>query len=204
MYIEQVFKGLYESWRFILGFVIIFVAWQFIGALPLIGAMVAASLESGSIPSDITEFPAVLGNNLFLFLLLLTFAVGLLSVFLTVKYLHQRSITTLTTARKKIDWKRMSYAFIFWALLSGALIWLDIFLSPEDYEYNFKLAPFLVLFCIAVVMIPMQTSFEEFFIRGYLMQGIGSITTYRWVPLVLTSVLFGLLHIINPEVDKLG
>jgi hypothetical protein len=26
----------------------------------------------------------------------------------------------------------------------------------------------------------------------------------KWVPLVITSVLFGLLHIANPEIDKLG
>ena len=40
--------------------------------------------------------------------------------------------------------------------------------------------------------------------RGYLMQGIGLMSGKRWVPLVTTSMIFGLLHFFNPEVEKLG
>ena len=36
------------------------------------------------------------------------------------------------------------------------------------------------------------------------MQGIGYFVKNKWFPLLLTSVVFGLLHIANPEVDKLG
>ena len=36
------------------------------------------------------------------------------------------------------------------------------------------------------------------------MQGIGVATKSRLIPLVVTSVLFGLMHIANPEVGKLG
>ena len=36
------------------------------------------------------------------------------------------------------------------------------------------------------------------------MQGIGVVTNSKWIPLVITSLIFGLLHISNPEVDKLG
>lgn len=36
------------------------------------------------------------------------------------------------------------------------------------------------------------------------MQGLGVFTKNKWFPLVFTSVVFGLLHIANPEVDKLG
>jgi hypothetical protein len=53
-------------------------------------------------------------------------------------------------------------------------------------------------------MIPLQTSFEEYLFRGYLMQGIGVLAKNRWLPLIITSVVFGGLHLANPEVDKLG
>jgi uncharacterized protein len=52
--------------------------------------------------------------------------------------------------------------------------------------------------------VPLQTSFEEYFFRGYLMQGIGSLAKNKWVPLIITSSVFGLLHIANPEIEKLG
>ncbi len=36
------------------------------------------------------------------------------------------------------------------------------------------------------------------------MQGIGVIAKNKWVPLIVTSLIFGSLHIANPEVSKLG
>lgn len=53
-------------------------------------------------------------------------------------------------------------------------------------------------------MFPLQTTFEELLFRGYLLQGFARLTKNVWLPLVLTSVLFGSLHFFNPEVDKLG
>ena len=36
------------------------------------------------------------------------------------------------------------------------------------------------------------------------MQGIGVFVRNKWLPLILTSVIFGSLHFFNPEVTKLG
>ena len=77
-------------------------------------------------------------------------------------------------------------------------------LSPSDYELNFKPVPFMILAVMAIILIPIQTSFEEYMFRGYMLQGLGLATKTRWIPLVVTSVLFGLMHMANPEVGKLG
>ena len=45
---------------------------------------------------------------------------------------------------------------------------------------------------------------EEVLFRGYLMQGFGTWFKKSFVALLLTSVIFGLLHGLNPEVEKLG
>jgi membrane protease YdiL (CAAX protease family) len=139
-----------------------------------------------------------------LFLMLISFAAGLLGVFFVVKYLHNQSIRSLTTSRSKIDWRRFWFAFLFWGIISSGLVLLDHYMSPENYVFNFKLVPFLILAAIAIVLIPLQTSFEEYFFRGYLMQGLGALCKNKWVPLIITSTLFGLLHIANPEIEKLG
>ena len=57
---------------------------------------------------------------------------------------------------------------------------------------------------IGLALIPIQTSLEEYIFRGYLMQGFGTLFRNRWAPLVMTSLIFGSLHIFNPEVEKLG
>ena len=36
------------------------------------------------------------------------------------------------------------------------------------------------------------------------MQGFGNLARNRWFPLLMTSLIFGGLHILNPEVDKMG
>ena len=205
MYIEQAYKGFSDSWRYILGIFGVFVAWQFIGAIPL---LVALALTDGgmsaTLSGDIGSMSQVLGSNNFLFLMLLTFVIGLIALFVFVKLVHGQSISALTTARKKIDWKRILFSFILWAVISIIFIFLDIYLAPEDYLFNFNLIPFLTLAVVAILMLPLQTSMEEYFMRGYMMQGLGIMTKNRWFPLVFTSLLFGLMHVFNPEVEKLG
>ncbi|SFD06392.1 CPBP family intramembrane glutamic endopeptidase [Algibacter pectinivorans] len=205
-YIQQAYKGLHDIWRYIIGVFIIFFAWQLIGMIPLGIALAIKIFSDASVgmPTDIPAMSKVLGSNLFLFLMLLSFAVGLLGVFLSSKFLHKQSITSLTTARKKIDWKRFWFIFVIWGLVSSGFVLFDYFMSPEDYQLNFKLQPFLILAVIAILFIPLQTSFEEYFFRGYLMQGLGVLFKNKWVPLLMTSIGFGLMHIANPEVEKLG
>jgi hypothetical protein len=205
MYIEQAYRGFSDSWRYILGIFVVFVAWQFIGAIPL---LVALALTDGgmsaTLSGDIGSMSQVLGSNNFLFLMLLTFVIGLIALFVFVKLVHGQTISALTTARKKIDWKRILFSFILWAVISIIFIFLDIYLAPEDYQFNFNLIPFLTLAVVAILMLPLQTSMEEYFMRGYMMQGLGIMTKNRWFPLVFTSLLFGLMHVFNPEVEKLG
>ena len=69
---------------------------------------------------------------------------------------------------------------------------------------SFRWEAFWKLAVIAILLIPLQTSFEEYLFRGHMMQGLGIISGNRWVPLLVTSVLFGIMHIANPEVEKLG
>jgi membrane protease YdiL (CAAX protease family) len=153
---------------------------------------------------DVNYLMGLFESNLNLLFLLLPFAGGLLALFIAVKLLHKQSITQLTTTRDKIDWKRFWFAFLLWGILSSGMIVIGYFISPEDYVLNFNLKPFLILCAIAIVLVPLQTSFEEYLFRGYLMQGIGVLAKNKWLPLLITSTVFGLLHFSNPEVDVMG
>lgn len=117
---------------------------------------------------------------------------------------HKQSLLSLTTSRGKVDWKRVLFAFSLWSFVIIAFFIYGYITSPEDYVFSFKLWPFLVFFLFAIVLIPLQTSFEEYFMRSYLMQGIGLATRSRAVALFTTSILFGLMHLANPEVEKIG
>jgi len=205
MYIKQAFNIKHDWWLYLIGVLIIVIAVT-LGQIPYTVALIAKAVEAGMDLSklDMNEMMGLLESNLNLFLMLLLFAVGLAGVFFVAKFLHKQSIKSLTTSRSKIDWKRFWFSFLFWGIISSGLVLVDYLMSPEDYVYNFKLVPFLTLAVIAIVLVPLQTSFEEYLFRGYLMQGIGVLCKNKWVPLVVTSVSFGLLHIANPEIEKLG
>lgn len=208
MFIEQAFKSLHEAWRYLIGSLIIIVFWMFIGQGPLTFVLLGKSLASGgaktaSSVADLIDLAGI-SSNLFIFLLLLSFAIGLLGIWIVSRFLHKQNFRDLTTTRKKVDWKRIRLSFSIMAIVVLVTGLLDYFWNREDYIIQFDLSSFAVLFVISMLFIPLQTSFEEYFFRGYLMQGLGVITRNRWFPLVLTSLIFGGLHYFNPEVMQLG
>ncbi len=146
----------------------------------------------------------MIGVNLTFVALVGPLAFGLLIVLFWVKFVQGQSITSLTTSRTKIDWKRVFFSFFLWGSITTLLILALYFTQPENFVWNFNPEKFFIFLVLAVVLVPMQTSFEEYLFRGHMMQGIGLATNSRLIPLIITSVLFGLMHIANPEVGKIG
>lgn len=196
MYIEQGYKGTIGLWKY------------FVLPIGFLGFMainywltITSPVSTEEIMRDMIS---KIGSNAVLVILLLPLVVGFFVVLGWTYLVHQQSIKSLTTARKNVDWKRIFFAFFLWGGITVLLTLIDIYFSPDDYVLNFNLSKFLVLAVIAILLIPLQTSFEEYLFRGHMMQGLGLVAKNRWLPLVVTSVLFGLMHIANPEVEKLG
>jgi len=206
MYIAQVFKAKTDWWRYLIGIIIIFIAWQVIGVIPLVAT---AFLKAGNVGDFIAAaensfMQMGLDPNLFLSLMIFSFACGLLGIWIVVKYIHEQKFKDLTTTRSKVDWGRIKFAFVMVFSINLLLFAIGYLLEPEVLQWNFQPVPFLILFVIVILFLPFQTSFEEYLMRGYLMQGLGGLAKNKWFPFFVTSVIFGLLHSFNPEVEKLG
>lgn len=196
MYIEQGYRGNLGLWKYLVlptGFIIL---------------MVFNYLATLNSPVSVEDMMAKMieqwGSNVVLIFLLAPLALGLVVVLGWTKLVHPQSIRSLTTSRPKVDWSRIFFSFGIWTLVTVGLTGIDIYTSPEDYVLNFRWDAFWKLALIAILLIPLQTSFEEYLFRGHMMQGLGIIFRNRWIPLVVTSVIFGLMHLGNPEVEKLG
>jgi len=204
MYIELGIRRENPFWKYLAGSAIVIVA-STIGQVPLTVAVLLKAWDSGKpFPMTTPEMMAYLSGNEMLFWMLLSFAFGLAALFLVVRYIHRQSILSLTTSRRAFDWRRALFSFGLWAVLTAALTGIDYLTSPEDYVWNFHLPQFAILLIISVLMIPIQTSCEEYVFRGYLMQGFGRLAYNKWFPLAMTSLVFGCLHVFNPEVEKMG
>lgn len=196
MFIEQGYKGNIGLWKY----------W-----IPILGfsaLMVVNYIMTINSPVDVDvmmkQVIDKLGLNVFFILAIGPLVAGFFIILGWVFLVHGQSITSLTTSRKKVDWKRVLFAFLLWGGITTLMMLADILMSPDDYVLNFKPIPFLILLVMAIVLVPLQTSFEEYMFRGHLMQGLGIMAKNRWVPLVVTSVLFGIMHAANPEVGKIG
>ena len=190
--------------KYFLGFLII-AAFYLLGQIPLTVAVIADVLANGKeMPTTEAEIMNIFSPNVTLILMLLIFVSTMLGIILVVKYLHKLKIIDIITTREKVDWKRIFFSFGIWTTFSVASTLMVCFSNPDDYVFNFKPVPFLILVLISFTLLPIQTSTEEFIFRGYLMQGFGLLAKNRWVPLVVTSSMFGLIHIMNPEVEKMG
>ncbi len=198
-------KGKNEFWRYFVTLIVVFFASQIIGAIPL---FVAIFQNVGFNPnmSDMNEMLAATGlsQNALLVLMMIPFVVGLLFLIWMVKVLHKRSFSDTTTGASRFRWKRFFKGFGLWFLLSCLILTISYLWMPESLVWNFQPGQFAILILISLIFIPLQTGFEEVLFRGYLLQGFQLLTKNKWVAVVITGVLFGLLHIANPEVAEFG
>jgi|TARA_Y100000992_G_scaffold42442_1_gene24133 membrane protease YdiL (CAAX protease family) len=191
---------------YLLGSLVIII-FNFIGQIPLTIVFASSLIESNiqinpeANPMDLLK---AIPSNLRLFLMLFPFAFSFIGVWLVSNKIHERSITSYFTSRNKLDFKRIFFSFSLWALAMIFFILFDLYVNPENYEINFQPIPFLILFLISLIFMPIATSLEEFIFRGYLMKGFGNLFRNNFLPLIFTSVIFGVVHISNPEVSELG
>ena len=205
MYLAQAFKPKNDFINYLIGIIIIGIAWQIIGSIPLIAVITYKSIKDDiSFPTNEIDMLTFLEPNLFLTLMIFGFGLGLLALYFINKKIHNISWLEITTSRLKTDYKRILFAFLTWSIFIIATAIIDMYSSPENYQFNFKPIPFFILLFISIFLLPLQTSFEEYFFRGYLMQGFGVLFNDKLITLLITSISFGTLHYFNPEVDKLG
>jgi membrane protease YdiL (CAAX protease family) len=174
------------------------------GQLPLMFAL----MSKGISVSDMGKMTGVdirllLGNNMFIVVQLIPFIILLIFLLFAVRKLHNRPILSLFTIRPEIDLKRIFFAFTTWSIF----LFIGLVLAMQtgtELKWNFNPSTFFMLVGISFFIIPLQTTFEELFFRGYLIQSFGRRFKTPLIPMLLSGVIFGLMHYSNPEVEVLG
>lgn len=211
MFFKNASKGR-EAWYFYLITIVLVVLGYILGQMPMTLVLMRQMEEHSEIGSDaLLDFQAnpdfsvfYIDQNVGFFLLLLIFVFALLGLFLGVRLFHSRPFQSLISWSERIDWKRLFWSFGFWLLLTIIFETVFYLLEPENYAFKPPDSSFIILVLIALFVLPIQTSFEEFLFRGYFLQGIGWHSKNKWFALLATTVLFTLVHTMNPEIEKYG
>ena len=149
------------------------------------------------------HFVSVLGENRVLFWLMFPFVLVFVAFLLSIKYIHKRTIRSVFTARDSFDWKRVFISFSLILSVLSMTTFFEIFYS-DTYVWNFDFSKFWVLVIIALLIIPIQTTIEELIFRGYLMQGLKMKIGSNKHAVILSGIMFGLMHLGNPEIEAIG
>lgn len=204
MFLEQGVLVENKFWKYLVGSVIIIMA-SSIGQIPLLVGVIYESSKNGTAyPTNNEDMMHFFDSNVTLLLILISFVFAMGGIYFVVRFLHNQTMRSVTTARPKVDWSRVFFSFSLWSVFTIVSTLLFYYSSPDDFVLNFKPVPFAILVVIGVLLIPIQTSTEEYVFRGYLMQGFANLAKNKWFPLLMTSLIFGGVHFWNPEVSKLG
>lgn len=197
VYLDLAWQGRNDWWRYALAVVLILFMWQILGALPgaalLIWAMVRDGLQTGSgsgaSPGALISFVAFMLASVF-------FICG---IYLAMRFIHRRPVRTLLTPARSIAWGRLLQGFGVWFVLAALMSGIEALLYPGRYVWTLDMQHFLPFVFLALILVPIQTSAEEFFFRGYILQGVGLRLRNIWVLSAISGLLFGLPHLVNPE-----
>ncbi|MBE9228565.1 CPBP family intramembrane metalloprotease [Phormidium sp. LEGE 05292] len=203
-YVEAAGWGKYRWWRYLLGLMIILFAWMVVANFA--SALVALALGGKEGVAAFSRLDYAAFGPLGGFVVSMAgFPVFLAGILIAVTLIHQRHPRTLITAREQISWTRVGHGFVAgfvpWVLLAGLGQYL---LYPNSFSFNSDLKTFAFFVPIALILTAIQTTTEELFFRGYIVQGASLIWSNRVFLLIVSAVIFTLPHATNPESQEGG
>ncbi|MBL7911505.1 MAG: CPBP family intramembrane metalloprotease [Bacteroidia bacterium] len=174
--------------------------------------LLSRALENGATMTQITENSNMLFNsdvvkldrNIILLIQFGLFVFGAIGFYAGIKFLHKKTLTSVLTGFQKFRFNRFWFAFVVWGILVSAAVAVKYFSSPGNMVFDLQMPGFLFSLVLMVIFMPIQTGIEEVIFRGYLIQGLSQLFKSGIIPLAITSLLFGLAHMSNPEVQAYG
>src|ERR1035437_9301634 len=208
-HLESTFAGKNSFWRYIVMFAVILIVSNTIGAIPLLIATLIKSASNPAVFSQLAANPndiSVVGlaQNEGFIMMLFPFIAGLIAFIILIKPLNNRTLKMTINGGGKIRWNKFFISATVWTILLALYLIFYLKLDPENFTVNNKTSSLILLSIVAVLFIPFQAAFKEVLFRGYLMQGFAALIKNRWFPVIMTSILFGLMHGFNPEIKEFG
>ncbi len=208
-HLESSFIGKNNWWRYLILFAAIFALTNTIGAIPLYISIAISSANDPSVLEKLSVNPndlSVIGldPNVYLIEMIFPFIIGLIAFVLLLYPMNAKKFNQVINGTGSFRWKRLFRSAVIWTMFSAIYLFASIKLDPSNYSLHNTSETLIPLIIISVMLIPFQAAWEEIIFRGYLMQGFVVLMRNRWTPAIFTSVLFALMHVINPEVKAYG
>lgn len=187
--------------RYLLSLLVI-VGLFFFGSILTVFYMFLASAFNPSLTINWDE--AALSDPLAdIYLQHIVYFIAIPGIWIAVRFIMKRRFLSIITPNQSLNWKRIFFGFGTYVVLMFVAGLIDFLIHPDRFTLQeFHASRFLLLLAAAVLLVPIQTSAEEFLFRGFLLQFAGKLTANAVVLTVIIGGLFGALHFGNPEMEN--
>jgi membrane protease YdiL (CAAX protease family) len=182
-----------KLWRWILGTFIILLGWLVLGAI-------LTAVTAGLFGLDLLALAGSDKESLEIAVLLSFLPLLLLPIALH-RLLLGAPLRTLFTRSNRSFAHEVALGAAVMALLLVVTGVPDFILNNSSYSWSFDVARFIPYLLVAFTLIPIQTTAEEVFYRGWIQQRLENGRRSIWVVSIIGGVLFALPHLGNPEVS---
>lgn len=189
--------------HYLLGLVAILIGVYFLGA-SLVGILISEKLPAGETPGSFSDIQTFFSRNEFFALNMIPFVFGILAILFCSRLVFKRPFRTFLTARPRFDFTRFFFSFGLWSTLMMVSFFITFIDFNHQIHWNFQREHFFYLLGLSLILVPIQTGFEEVLFRGFLLQLFGKATQKGIYLIGINGILFASLHLMNPEVDTLG
>ena len=111
---------------------------------------------------------------------------------LVYRYAHSVRPRWLWSVQPGVRWRYLIACLLVALVVLNGVLWLSLIGEPA--QFGSPQAGWIWFILATVLFSPLQATAEEVFFRGYLLQGIGSLSVNKWLPIVPTALLFALFH----------
>ncbi|MEC1564864.1 CPBP family intramembrane glutamic endopeptidase [Bacillus velezensis] len=133
----------------------------------------------------------------------IVYFIAIPGIWIAVRFIMKRRFLSIITPNQSLNWKRIFFGFGTYVVLMFVAGLIDFTIHQDRFSLQeFHASRFLLLLAAAVLLVPIQTSAEEFLFRGFLLQFAGKLTANAVVLTVIIGGLFGALHFGNPEMEN--
>lgn len=203
-YVEAARRGGHRWWRYLLGLLVILFSWLVVGSAASLLVAFALGGREGIAAFGQAD-SSVLGPWGHFLGIMASFLFFLAGVLIAVTLVHRRHPRTLITAREKISWRRVGQGFVAWFIPACLVLGLGQYLLyPDTFSFAPDLAAFALFVPLALIFTAIQTTTEELFFRGYIVQGASLVWANRVFLALAAAVIFTLPHLLNPEASAGG
>lgn len=194
-YLNAVRLGKNAWWRYLLGFLLIIFFWLVLGSIPLLMWLAADQLTDNllAVPTGEDQFLQYVVFSL-------SFCFLALGLYLVITVIHQRRFRSLIRPDASVSRRRIVQGGGLWLLLIVVTYLVEAAIAPSHFDFTVDWQKWLLFLPLVLVFTPIQTTAEELLFRGYMLQSLSLVIRNRWLLIGISSLIFGILHLGNPEV----